>query len=238
MKVYKIGSTHKNNQDFAFEYEGLKAVLDGCSKTASGESVSEVGSRVFGQMLKNTFLAYVEEKPVEEFIANFDDISDKIMNTLLASIYDMGKKLNWSQEMLKEFINSNLCFTTLLCFELPDKFVVKTFGDGYIVTINKAGKVSYIKLYYGKYPPYVIYNHNGNYPTKKLFKTFEFSKADFLEVGVASDGIETVTKVGTHMTLDKQKEFDSYLLNADASSVLKFIEENHKFFTDDTTIAL
>ena len=64
----------------------------------------------------------------------------------------------FTKEDVTPFIVNNMLFTIIACFELEDKFVVKYIGDGYIITVNSDDMVSYIRLSYGKRPPYQLRN--------------------------------------------------------------------------------
>lgn len=179
--VCKMGSDHgfanMNNHDFAFNLLNMKIVMDGCG---SGKH-SEVGTRMFGQLLARKAKEYFDkgEAICEE---NFVNVVDSIFGKMLELCGDTS------------FIFQNYCFTILVCFELEDEFVVYSCGDGYIIKENEDG-ISFDVLDDGEYPCYYVYNFITDkdslveYKEGVSFKVTRFSKKDYCNVGVASDGL-------------------------------------------------
>ena len=171
-----------NNQDFYYAEKNLKMIMDGCSEGR----FSEVGTRLFYQ-----FFCELEDKfNPNKFEENVKKVFDKMISFFGGSSSDCANK----------FIVDNMLFTIVACFEVEDRFVVKYIGDGYIITINSEDMLSYIRLSYGKMPPYFAYNFldTGIYSEKLEFKTLEFLKEDFKKVGIASDGITPIVKKNTN----------------------------------------
>ena len=210
---------HVNNQDYFYETPRMLLVLDGCS---SGK-YSEVGTRLFTQL----FSRKEENDSVEKFESNVKEIFDELV--------EMMRKYYPDQESLEnEFIMENLLFTIIACFDCEDKFIVKMFGDGYIITQNEWNHLSYMKFSYGKCPPYFAYKY-CEYLTPNIFKdyefkTFEFDKKTFKSVGIASDGILPIVKGSAQM--------DTYILKKDGIGLQMAIRMQNQAFADDVTIAI
>lgn len=211
---------HINNQDFFYETPRMLLVLDGCS---SGK-YSEVGTRLFTQL----FSRKEENDSVEKFESNVKEVFDEII--------EMMRKYYPEQESLEnDFIMENLLFTIIACFDCKDKFVVKMFGDGYIITQNNRNRLSYMKFSYGKCPPYFAYKYcemlTPNIFKDYEFKTFEFDKRFFKSLGIASDGVLPIVKSSRQL-------MDVYILNKDILGLQMAIRMRNQLFSDDVTIAL
>lgn len=201
IRVCKMGSDHKfanmNNHDFAFNLLNMKIVTDGCG---SGKH-SEVGTRLFGQLFARKSKEYFDkgESICEE---NFIEIVNSIFEKMLELCSDTS------------FIFQNYCFTILVCFELEDEFVVYSCGDGYIIKENEEG-IFFDELDDGEYPCYYIYNFITDKSTLKeykegvSFKVTRFSKSEYVNVGVASDGLR----------------YSENLLDIEKSKLMKFLHE-------------
>ena len=201
IRVCKMGSDHKfanmNNHDFAFNLLNMKIVTDGCG---SGKH-SEVGTRIFGQLFARKSKEYFDkgESICEE---NFIEIVNSIFEKMLELCSDTS------------FIFQNYCFTILVCFELEDEFVVYSCGDGYIIKENEEG-IIFDKLDDGEYPCYYIYNFITDksalkeYKEGVRFKVTRFSKSEYSNVGVASDGLR----------------YSENLLDVEKSKLMKFLHE-------------
>ena len=201
IRVCKMGSEHKfanmNNHDFAFNLLNMKIVTDGCG---SGKH-SEVGTRIFGQLFARKSKEYFDkgESICEE---NFIEIVNSIFEKMLQLCSDTS------------FIFQNYCFTILVCFELEDEFVVYSCGDGYIIKENEEG-IIFDKLDDGEYPCYYIYNFITDksalkeYKEGVRFKVTRFSKSEYSNVGVASDGLR----------------YSENLLDVEKSKLMKFLHE-------------
>ncbi len=241
MKVSYIGNFHKesncNNQDHFLETDKLMMVVDGCS----GGLNSEVGAKLFTQIFS-----------MQEDFENLDKFEQNVDKTMKQLLSIVGVKP--LSELTKEqynFIMENYFFTIIACFKQESGFVVKALGDGYILTQNRLDCISFIKLEYGKYPPYIMYNflkdaYKGGYFSEKLeFKTFRFSKENFKNIGIATDGLQPVADVLTSpSSMRKEKnKLEAFLINADALEgerknirILNLIKRNTATFFDDITI--
>lgn len=201
IRVCKMGSDHNfanmNNHDFAFNLLNMKIVMDGCG---SGKH-SEVGTRLFGQLFARKAKEYFDrgESICEE---NFTQVVNSIFEKMLELCSDIS------------FIFQNYCFTILVCFETEDEFVVYSCGDGYIIKENEEG-ISFDKLDDGEYPCYYIYNYITDksalveYKDGVSFNVTRFSKTDYFNVGVASDGLR----------------YAENLLDVEKSKLMKFLHE-------------
>lgn len=226
--VSKLGSDHratnKNNQDFAFNLLNMKVVLDGCG---SGKH-SEVGVRLFAQLFSRKVKEWVEAGQDVTY-ENFTEVVDSVFVNLLKVCNDYS------------FIFQNYCFTILICFELEDEFVVCSCGDGYIIT-QKGDIVEFIKLDDGEYPCYYIYNYIEDksqlteYKEGVSFKCQHFSKEEYDNVGVASDGLRFSEKLPDFK--EKQKLTDFLRLGKGGAIELLINRNNMKneMFHDDVSI--
>ena len=221
MLICRQGNGHYlsgiNNQDFCYEEKNLKLITDGCSEG----KYSEVGTRLFIQL----FSKLDKRLKLEDFEENVENVFSSI-----CSLASKGKNSDKT-----DFIVDNMLFTIIACFELEDKFVVKFIGDGYLVTVNKQDMVSYIRLSYGKTPPYYAYNKisTQSYKEALKFKTFEFPKKVFNKVGIATDGI---------MPIAERKIPDDVepiiLGKEDKYTVEGIINSNQSSFFDDVTFII
>ena len=111
-----------------------------------------------------------------------------------------------------------------------EKFILKVFGDGYAITENNVGLISYIRFYYGKYPPYYVYKYCKFKPEfkEKGFKTIEFEKSKFQQVVIATDGIMPIAKGMLKMQ-------DKNIVNL-TDRVKMEIKKSRQTFYDDVTI--
>lgn len=242
----------KNNQDFGIETNRMLLILDGCSNA----SYSEVGTRLFAQLFKRREEWDNVEKFEENVKATFD------------SIIEMMKKYYPNQKEMEDlFIMQNLLFTMIACFQTQKEYIVKLFGDGYIITQNKWGAVSYMKFSY-PLPPYFGYKYCENHLFKDYqFKTFTFDKTVFPKVAIATDGItpiftgkvkgldsyqeelpnkeqRTCTYSYSASRLNKTankpdvKQMDKRLMEGNMAYLEMLIKGNKKSFSDDVTLAM
>ena len=225
--VSKIGSDHifanMNNHDFAFKIPKIKAVMDGCG---SG-SHSEIGTKLFGQLFvrKAKELYDSGEYITEE---NFVEVVDQLFEKMLFLCDD------------KNFIFDNYCFTILVCFETDDEFVVYSSGDGYIIKETKDG-ISFEELDDGEYPAYYVYNFFKDksvlkeYKDGVRFKIHHFNKEEFLNVGVATDGLRYAKKL---LDVEKNKLMQ-FLHDGKGKKIEILINRNNRkneMFRDDISI--
>lgn len=237
MVISKIGNMHVkkmcSNQDFYLVTDRMKLLVDGCS---AGQD-SDFGTRLFCKLFdkqKN------KEDPFS-FEKNVESVFEKMLGIFNIKLKSSTKKEEY------EFIVNNFLFTILVCFETDDSFIVKFLGDGYIITENLDHLLSYIKIYYGPCPPYFAYNYvdeafKAIYKSELTFRTYEFKKSEFVNVGLASDGIEPFVFDKSIKSEDKKK-FDRFLLNEGKLSeernrlqISNLIQRNSLYFADDTTI--
>lgn len=205
-----------NNQDFGIETSRMLLVLDGCS----GAKYSEVGTRLFAQL----FSRKGEFDNVEKFEDNVKSVFDDIIEM-------MKKYYPTSEDLEKSFIMENLLFTIIACFETESEYVVKLFGDGYIITENKRGSISYMKFSYGECPPYFAYKYCDLHEFKDYqFKTFTINKKVFPKVAIATDGVMPIAK-GIVTGIDK------HIVDGNTVLTKMSITAQRQSFYDDVTIA-
>lgn len=208
-----------NNQDFGIESEKMVLILDGCSAAKYSDS----GVRLFGQL----FSRKEECNSLEKFEDNVKSVFDDIIGM-------MEKYYPIHDELEEDYIDENLLFTMIACFETEDKFIVKLFGDGYIITQNVKGLISYMKFAYGACPPYFAYKYcNWIAPTFKdyHFKTFTFDKTIFKKVLIATDGIMPVVKYD-------MRDLDTGITTENFSLIEAILKERRTSFYDDVTIGM
>lgn len=205
-----------NNQDFGIETSRMLLILDGCSEA----KYSEVGTRLFAQL----FSRKEEFDSVEKFEDNVKSFFDDLL--------EMMKKYYPTKDALeKDFIMENLLFTIIACFETKTHYIVKLFGDGYVITQNNRNCISYIKFSYGKCPPYFAYKYcNAENFSQYQFKTFTFDKKKFPKVGIATDGIMPIAK-GEIKGLE-----DNSIINGNEVLTAFGINAQRQSFYDDVTI--
>lgn len=206
-----------NNQDFGIETPRMLLVLDGCSEA----KYSEVGTRLFAQL----FSRKEECDKYEKFEDNVKEVFEEIIGM-------MEKYYPNKEELEQDFIMENLLFTIIACFKTEDKYIVKLFGDGYVVTQNRQGSISYMKFTYGKRPPYFAYKYcSGMNFQSYQFKTFEFDKKVFSQVGIGSDGVLPMVK-------GELKGIDNIICKGDKELLLRAIQNQRQSFFDDVTIGM
>lgn len=205
-----------NNQDYGIETPRMLLVLDGCS----GGKYSEIGTRLFAQL----FSRKEECDNVEKFENNVKSVFDDLIDI-------MKKYYPVREDLEKEFIMENLLFTIIACFQTENEYVVKLFGDGYVITQNSRAYVSYMRFSYGKYPPYFAYKYCNLQDYKEYqFKTFRFDKKRFPKVAIATDGIMPIAKGDV-------KGLDKFVVEGNRNFLEMGIRTQRQLFYDDITIA-
>lgn len=209
-----------NNQDFGLETSRMLLVLDGCS----GAKYSEVGTRLFAQLFSRK----------EEF-DNLEKFEDNVKSTFEEILQMMETYYPKKEDLENNFIMENLLFTIIACFKTEEGYVIKMFGDGYVITQNKRGLVSYAKFYYGDKPPYFAYKYCSSLPQYKAyeFKTFEYSKDKFPKVAIATDGVQPIAK-GEVIGFGN---LDNYIVEGKEPLLNLCIKQKRQNFGDDVTIA-
>lgn len=206
VKICKVGAEHArcnvNNQDFVFSFMNIKAVSDGCG---SGKH-SEIGSQLFGQLFSREvarFIDCVNKKNIAKLLKyvksiNIEELAEHLNKGEIPEEAFLGIVGAVFEQMLSicnetTFVFENYCFTILVCLEYEDEFVVYSCGDGFIIKENSDG-ITFDKLDDGEYPAYYVYNWINpdsliDYKEGVEFKVSRYSKADYINVGVASDGL-------------------------------------------------
>lgn len=206
-----------NNQDFGIETSRMLLIFDGCSDA----KYSEIGTRLFAQL----FSRKEECDNLEKFEDNVKSVFDSLIKT-------MEQYYPVREELEKQFIMENLLFTIIACFETEEEYVVKLMGDGYIITQNVKGLVSYMKFAYGKCPPYFAYKYCNVKPFRDYeFKTFKFNKKVFPKVAIATDGIMPIAK-------GEVNGLDNSIIDGNELLVGIGINNQRQKFYDDVTIGI
>ena len=219
--VSKIGADHSfqgvNRQDFGIMFKNVKLSLDGCS---SGK-FSEIGVGLFAQALS---------KRTNITAATFDHI-----------VYEEMRRLTEGLSFTDKDLFENFCFTILAAIETETEFVVFSCGDGYIFTVTTTNELKVIDVdqEYNNYPPYFVYNlmdpdSLSDYKDGVRFTIHRFSKVEYVNVGVGSDGYRFVENLDN---VDKVR-FEEALLAGKPGRIGQIINRNGTIFKDDITIVL
>lgn len=214
MFINKIGQQHldygTNCQDYGYANENTKLVCDGCSEGIH----SEVGAITFSHLFKHHPAPITERTRLifdEQLIQLFGQSADDIKN--------------------------HLCFTIMIVEEAALNYYVSYCGDGYIITQDKAGEIRFQEINDGEYPKYYAYNYVdaarlANYKDGVDFTTIAFSKEEYANVGIASDGLRFIDKCPNY-----RGEFMELLKAGKAIPLKRFINKHQALFKDDITIA-
>lgn len=252
VKVCKAGFEHNrcnvNNQDFVFSFMNLKAVSDGCG---SGKH-SEIGSQLFGQLFarevsrfidcvnkKNTvqLFKYVKDGNIQKFSEHLSkgEIPEEAFLGIVNVVFE--RMLSICSETA--FVFENYCFTILVCLEYEEEFVVYSCGDGFIIKENSEG-IMFDKLDDGEYPAYYAYNwiepaSLRDFKEGVEFKVSRYSKADYINVGVASDGLRFFDEL---YEPEKYKFWDNLSMGKGPQIEMLITRNNKKdkTFKDDISI--
>lgn len=206
-----------NNQDFGIESKRCLLILDGCSDA----KYSEVGTRLFAQL----FMRKEDWDNLEKFEDNVKEVFDDIIRM-------MEKYYPEREDLEKDFIMENLLFTIISCFQTEQEYIVKLFGDGYVITKNKKGLTSFIKFSYGKCPPYFAYRYCDSVESQLKdfkFKTIRLSKNVFESVAISTDGIMPIAK-------REVNGLDDLVLGQKQAQLLMAIRNHRQNFFDDVTV--
>lgn len=219
--VNKIGDAHYvksiNNQDYYLVTEKVKMVFDGCS---SGKN-SEVGVKLFSSLF-----SMIDKERLEE-----PELFEENVNFVFKKLLSISNDIN--------FIFDNFCFTILAVFETEEKFIVKYAGDGYVIT-RKDDEIEYVCLDDGcknGYPKYYIYNYISpefllDYKDGVRFEEKVFSKKEYQNVGVATDGL----RFAFCLDLKEQNNLKNFLIEGKSGKIKILINRNKIKFHDDITI--
>ena len=196
--VNKIGYSHLtsgiNCQDSGCVTDKIKFVADGCGESTN----SEVGAQLAALYMKT------EEIPTIDGLYNW-----------------LFKRLVFDAKL--EIIKNYFLFTAILVEETEDAFEISYEGDGYIILITQENRVTYINLEEPGPPPFGAYNfidpdrlsfHKEGVQTKFL----KFSKAQYKNVGAATDGLRFVYALKTRELFD---EFEALILKASEGNPLR-----------------
>ena len=247
MQVGIHGSLHKElgikNQDACRELKSnntiksVRIICDGCTNIDANDSKtfkmthSEVGAGLFCSLYEILDDPYDYDK--------FPENANLIMEKMLQLIDFEKEKINEFSKKI-DYILHNYCFTILAVFEKEDSFIVYFLGDGVIILKNKFDTITYFERKNGNAPPYLVNNYLLDEDKKVLFEKYIFSKKEFKNVGIASDGIEPF--LGKDLTNTQKLFVDSCLKHGNnmylnnEKDLSNFILQNPDIFCDDITI--
>jgi hypothetical protein len=219
--ISKIGNDHlylgTNRQDFAIlaNDEKFKLVLDGCGSMP----YTEVGVALFAQEISR--------------------IPDLDQFNFLKSINQIFAHL--TRDVCREdnlMILQNLSFTILAAFADSDGWTVFACGDGFIL-LQAGDELTFQPLDDGEFPRYFAYNWVDSrilnaYQNGVSFATYRFSREDFANVGVATDGLRFADKIPD---LVDRANFRARLIAGKTGQVEMLINKYQQIFKDDISIA-
>ena len=223
MVINKIGQQHidygVNCQDYGIVNNSFKLVCDGCSEGKH----SEVGAKTFCHLFEQSILNVPDEATHQEYVS---ELTRKIFNEYLLPAYGQTA----------ESIKNHLCFTIMVVHEKTDSFVVSYCGDGYIIKQKQSGDILFEEITDGEYPKYFVYNyvdkeHLSNYVDGVDFTTVAFSKEEYSNIGIASDGLRFIDK-----NPENRGEFIELLKNNKSVALKRLINKHQPIFKDDITI--
>lgn len=171
MLINKIGYSHlqdmKNCQDYGFEYENIKCVVDGCSEGLH----SEVGAKLFCHIYQNS------KENINRTIKIFNKLT-----SIFCSVED---------------IKNYLLFTNLFVYERNSHFMTSTCGDGIIIKQKYDDTFEYEIIEQNGKPKYFAYNYVPKEYLKDYFEEISFIcnfyyKTDYKAIGVATDGLQYI----------------------------------------------
>lgn len=231
MLINMIGSEHvlegTNKQDIAFKIGNVKVALDGCG---SGK-YSEVGATLFMHYFIHEVTHFcLPSIRIENIVPNV--VSSFFEETF--NIYSNADGIREDSYLYKDnLIYNNFLFTILVCIETKDEFVVYSCGDGFILTLDNEDKFGMQELEaLNEYPAYYAYNFIQDktsmieYKNGVNFKERHFSKEQYKNVGVASDGIRFVRDL-----FDNERvEFNNYIVNNKTGKAEMFIKRHQNAF--------
>lgn len=195
--INKIGLEHalawRNCQDYGFIQPHMKCVVDGCSE---GDH-SDIGATLFCQLFQ-------KNESIDETFAKL---------TELFSDFDA--------------IKHHLLFTILYVTEDDAFFTVHTAGDGVIIKQQWDDTLEYEVIDQDNRPSYYAYNYVPKdylkkYQTGVAFETRCYSKTDYKNIGVATDGLMYL--LGTPF----QAEFERYLLCGKENRIKLLLNKLHR----------
>lgn len=217
--ISKIGSDHVYydicNQDYVLRLPNIKIALDGCGSC----KFSEIGVKLFSQIL-STRADEINEN-------NFERIVSETFEELL-TVFKTDK-----------LVCDNLLFTIVACIETENSYHVFYVGDGFIIT-NNGLQIDLINLEEGEYPAYYAYNYIKNkkllmaHSNGVIFNRYSFSKKQYKNIGVATDGIRY------YMELEPYEQIMLWKALRDGNKmvIIKMLNNNKNLFKDDVTICM
>lgn len=243
MIINKIGKYHidegKNCQDAGAsgyaESTSVKIVCDGCGSCPN----SEVGANLFVDLFVN------DEYFVDCNSSNIERKVDEIYNKFF-SLYDVSGDKEMARRA--DFLYKYFIFTILVTTEHEDYFDVNYCGDGYIITQKHDNTIEFIELDNvsgGGFTDFYVYNYfhamNRYSDIDMKFRNMQFSKSEYKNVGVATDGLRFIVDAERYTEIynaeELLSEFKDLLIAGKASAINRFINRNANMFKDDITIA-
>jgi len=203
-----------------------KVITDGCGSTSS----PEVGCALFHYLLmKDSGRGWVttEDERMTQWVRY-------AINKVFSTMLEMSKCDD-------DFIFNFGLFTILLVIETEKSWMVFTSGDGYIIALSNYNEIEFTELDSGiAYPKYWGYNWIRDktrlldYRDGVELQVRKFSKSDYCNVGVASDGIRFILNLPEH-DIERQK-FIQFLKDDKCGKIKMLINRNQALCKDDISI--
>lgn len=195
--INKIGIDHalewRNCQDYGFINDTFKCVVDGCSEGKH----SDVGAKTFCHLFSKNESIDETFKTLTSIYSNFDDIKN------------------------------HLLFTILFVTEDENNFYVNIAGDGIIIKQNQNNEIEYDVIEQNNSPSYYAYNFVPKQFLKMYqegvdFNIYTFSKNDYKNIGVATDGLSYL------IDSEYKDTFEQFLVNKKENRIRLLLNKIHK----------
>lgn len=236
MFINKMGYMHwemlKNCQDYGFELNKVKCVVDGCSEGMH----SEVGAKLFCSFAADEVL-WATMPDLMDSDGNMEYTVQHVIRECNALVYDVLTFYRpFTQRKVAAVLHYGL-FTVLAVQELDTVFNVGYCGDGIIIKQKHDGTFEYDVIdqkgtpafyAYNYIPPEYLTDYKDGVPVE--FK--QFSKEDYAAIGVATDGLKYV--LDSHI----RPEFEKLMLARKESAIKRLFNKHHSILKDDVTIAI
>lgn len=175
----------KNNQDASFTKNvpgcTIGIVADGCGSGAQSEVGSNLGVRIFGEVLFRYIVESNEDKGIPAKMR--EDTLERARMKILGNITVLAEALSGK---IGDVVETYFLFSIVGFVILQEKTYVFACGDGsYIVN----GQETKLGPFPGNEPPYPCYALLGR-PERSLFSLVEFETAQISDIAVATDGVD------------------------------------------------
>lgn len=172
----------KNNQDayfiFSDEVVTIGIVADGCGSSLHSEVGSQLGVRIFGELLRSTSRRAIVQK--KETIDSWQKMTMQLLGQLSVVASQMG-------ESFSNIVGEHFLFSLVGFIILPKNTYIFHCGDGVYAVDNRVSKLGPFK---GNAPPYLSYSLLGDVRTELAVTTLPTDSLSIIAVG--TDGVEYI----------------------------------------------